>query len=151
MKRLVFCGIVLMITSCATEKPNFSPLSTSFYSNTKGSDSNKNIFSSVDATVKENTTAAEISNLIATFPSFNNNALNDEITVLKYSLQNYLYAVGINNTSGKKKAIRNFERSYKKVQKLRKSLNNDENEILNRYLVRIKTNVSVIEDDTKGI
>ncbi len=151
MKRLVFCGIVLFTTSCATEKPNFSPLSASFYSDTKGSDSNKGTFTTINANLKGNTSASEISNLIATFPSFKNNALNDEITALKYNLQNYLYAIDVNNAGGKKKAIRNFEKSYKKVQQLRQYLNTDENEVLNRYLVRIKSNISVIEDYAKGI
>lgn len=150
MKQLFFCGIILIITSCATEKPNFSPLSSSFYSETKGSDSDRGAKNSIEISVKGNVNASEISNLIATFPNFKNTDLNSEITTLKYSLQNYLYAIDVNNPSGKKKAIRDFEKSYKKVQKLRQSLNVDDDEILNRYLVRLKTNISAIEDYIKG-
>lgn len=40
------------------------------------------------------------------------------------------------------KAERQFESSYKKLQKLRKFLSKDEDEVLNRYLVRIKINMS---------
>lgn len=150
MKRLFFCGIILIITSCATEKPNFSPLSSSFYSDTKGSDSDRGVKSSIEISVKGNVNASEISNLIATFPNFKNTALNSEITTLKYSLQNYLYAIDVNNPAGKKKAIKDFEKSYKKVQKLRQNLNGDDDEVLNRYLVRLKTNISAVEDYIKG-
>ncbi|MDR6158906.1 MULTISPECIES: hypothetical protein [Chryseobacterium] len=150
MKRLLFFGVLLIITSCATEKQNFSPLSTSFYSETKGSDSDKGTKNSIDINVKGNVNASEISNLIATFPKFKNTALNSEIITLKYSLQNYLYAIDADNLNGKNKALKDFEKSYKKVQKLRQNLNKDDDEILNRYLVRLKTNVSAIEDYIKG-
>ncbi|SEW38986.1 hypothetical protein SAMN05421841_2533 [Chryseobacterium wanjuense] len=150
MKRLLFFGVLTIITSsCATEKPNFSPLSTSFYSETKGSDSDRGAKNNIEINVKDNVNASEISNLIATFPQFKNTALNDEITSLKYSLQNYLYAIDANNASGKNRAIKNFEKSYKKIQKLRENLNKDDNEVLNRYLVRLKTNISAIEDSIK--
>ncbi len=150
MKRLLFFGVLLIITSCATEKQNFSPLSTGFYSETKGSDSDKGGKNNIDINVKGNVNASEISNLISTFPKFRNTALNSEITTLKYSLQNYLYAIDADNLNGKNKALKDFEKSYKKVQKLRQNLNKDEDEILNRYLVRLKTNVSGIEDYIKG-
>ncbi|AZA58889.1 hypothetical protein EG349_09495 [Chryseobacterium shandongense] len=149
MKRLLFFGVLIVITSCATEKQNFSPLSTSFYSESKGSDSDKGTKNSIDINVKSNVNASEISNLIATFPKFRNTALNTEIIALKYSLQNYLYAIDADNLSGKNKALKDFEKSYKKIQKLRQNLNKDDNEILNRYLVRLKTNVSAIEDYIK--
>ena len=150
MKRLLFFGVLLIITSCATEKPNFSPLSNSFYSETKGSDSDRGTKNSIEINVKENVNASEISNLIATFPKFKNTALNTEITTLKYSLQNYLYAIDANNVPGKNRAIKSFEKSYKKIQKLRQNLNKDDDEVLNRYLVRLKTNISVIENYIKG-
>jgi len=151
MKRLFFFGVLIIITSsCATEKPNFSPLSTSFYSETKGSDSDKGAKKGIEINVKENVNASEISNLIATFPQFKNTALNTEITTLKYSLQNYLYAIDANNVTGKNRAVKDFEKSYKKIQKLRQNLNKDDDEVLNRYLVRLKTNISAIEDSIKG-
>lgn len=150
MKRFLFFGVLLIIASCATEKPNFSPLSNGFYSETKTSDSDKGAKNSININVKGNVNASEISNLISTFPQFKNTALNSEITALKYSLQNYLYAIDADNMNGKNKAIKDFEKSYKKIQKLRTDLSQDDNEILNRYLVRLKTNVSAIEDYIKG-
>ncbi|REC60402.1 hypothetical protein DRF65_21320 [Chryseobacterium pennae] len=149
MKRLVFFGVLILLTSsCATEKLNLSPLSNNFYSDTKGSDSDRGSKKSFN--IKENVNASEISNIISTFPKFKNNGLNDEVASLKYSLQNYLYAIDANNSSGKSRALKSFEKSYKKIQKQRQSLDKDDDEVLNRYLVRLKTNISVIEDALPG-
>lgn len=151
MKRLVFFGVLIILTSsCATEKLNLSPLSNNFYSETKGSDSDRGSKKSFNINIKENVNASEISNLISTFPKFKNNGLNDEITSMKYSLQNYLYAIDANNSSGKSRALKSFEKSYRKIQKSRQSLDKDDDEVINRYLVRLKTNVSVIEDALSG-
>lgn len=151
MRQLFFFGILMALTSsCATEKLNFSPLSNSFYSDSKGSDSDRGLEKSIDINIRDNINASEISNMISTFPTFKNTALDNEITALKYSLQNYLFAIDADNISGKKKAVKNFEKSYKKVQRLRNTLNEDDNEVLNRYLVRLKTNISVIEDSIKS-
>lgn len=151
MRKLFFFGVLLLIiTSCATEKLNLSPLSNNFYSETKGSDSDRGAKKGFDINIKENVNASEISNLISTFPKFKNNGLNEEVTSLKYSLQNYLYAIDANNSAGKNRAVKSFEKSYKKIQKLRQQLNKDDDEVLNRYLVRLKTNISVIEDSLKG-
>lgn len=150
MRKLFFFGVLLIITSCATEKLNLSPLSNNFYSETKGSDSDRGAKKGFDINIKENVNASEISNLISTFPKFKNNNLNDEVTSLKYSLQNYLYAIDANNSAGKNRAVKSFEKSYKKIQKLRQQLDKDDDEVLNRYLVRLKTNISVIEDSLKG-
>lgn len=151
MKRLFFFGILFILTSsCASEKLNFSPLSNNFYSEAKGSDSDRGLKKSIDINIKENVNASEISNLISTFPKFKTASVNEEVVSLKYSLQNYLYAIDANNFSGKNRAIKSFEKSYKKIQKLRQLLPKDDDEILNRYLVRLKTNISVIEDSLKG-
>jgi len=146
MKKLSFIGILLvMITSsCATEKLNVSPMSNIFSGEKKGTSSDTN--KSITVNINENVNASEITNLVASFPKFKNSALNEEINILKYSLQNYLYAIDSGNISGKNKTIKDMEKSYKKIQQLRKYLNKDDDEVLNRYLVRLKTNITVIED-----
>ncbi|WP_315055047.1 hypothetical protein [Chryseobacterium indoltheticum] len=149
MRRLLFLGTLLLITSsCATEKLNLSPLSNTFSSDSKSVDSEDS--KSISINITENVNASEITNLISTFPKFTNSAVNNEVITLKYTLQNYLYAIAAGNTSGKNKTIKNLEKSYKNIQKLRKYLKKDEDEVLNRYLVRLKTNVTVIEDSVNG-
>ncbi|MFL9834571.1 hypothetical protein [Chryseobacterium terrae] len=145
MRRLLFLGILLLITSsCASEKLNLSPLSNTFSSDSKSADSEDS--KSISINITENVNASEITNLISTFPKFTNTAVNEEVSTLKYTLQNYLYAIENGNLSGKNKTIKSLEKSYKSIQKLRKYLKKDEDEVLNRYLVRLKTNITVIED-----
>lgn len=147
MKRLFFFGIfIITLSSCATEKLNVSPLSSNLYSEARRAESEISLDDKISINITENVNAAEITNLISTFPKFKNTALNEEINSLKYTLQNYLYAIDSNNISGKNKTFKNFEKSYKKIQKLRKYISKDEDEVLNRYLVRLKTNIAVIED-----
>jgi hypothetical protein len=148
MRRLLFLGTLILITSsCATEKLNLSPLSNTFSSDAKSDSENSK---SISINITENVNASEITNLISTFPKLSNTAVNDEVSTLKYTLQNYLYAIAAGNNSGKNKTIRNLEKSYKNIQKLRKYLKKDEDEVLNRYLVRLKTNITVIEDSVNG-
>lgn len=89
--------------------------------------------------------ASTISNLVSTFPKFRNDAVNREVSGLKKSLTNYLLAVRNFNQSDKIKSLELFEKYYKNIQKLRKFITNDDNEVLNRYMVKIKTNVSLLE------
>ncbi|CAD7802805.1 hypothetical protein CHRY9390_00981 [Chryseobacterium aquaeductus] len=145
MKQLFFYGLlILSISSCATEKPNVSPLSSNLYAESKKAEAESD--NSFSINIEQNINAAEITNLISSFPKFKNTALNEEVNSLKYTLQNYLYALDAGNISGKDKTLKNLEISYKKIQKLRKYLNKDDDAVLNRYLVRLKTNVTFIED-----
>jgi hypothetical protein len=122
-----------------------SPLSATFSGESKNTD-NKDLQEKFDFNIKKNVNAAEISNLITVFPKFSNTRLNSEVTLLKYGLQNYLFAIDSNSSDGKRKSLKKVEKSYKDIQNLRKFLNQEDNELINRYLVRIKTNIAVIED-----
>lgn len=131
--------------SCASEKPNFSPVDAFFGGGTASvneSKSNKN--SSFN--VKANVNASELSNLISTFPKLKNTAVNSEVVNLKGYLQNYLYALNDGSKKSQKTALKGYESSYKRLQKLRKYLNKTDDEVLVRYLARIKTNLTLIED-----
>lgn len=131
----------LFFCSCSTE--------TNFYSdNTFSNDflvvTKKNI------SLERITYTSQLSNLISTFPKFKNKAVNTEVIELKQNLMNYLYATNNSNDSDKKKYLKHFENNYKNVQKLRKTLGNDEDQILNRYLVKIKTNINLLEAAEKN-
>ncbi|PZU83695.1 MAG: hypothetical protein DI529_12320 [Chryseobacterium sp.] len=89
--------------------------------------------------------ASSISNLVSTFPKFRNDAVNREVGSLKNSLTDYLNAIREFNQSEKHKAIGDFEKYYKKIQKLRKFMTKDDDEVLNRYMVKIKTNINLLE------
>jgi hypothetical protein len=83
--------------------------------------------------------------LVSTFPKFRNDAVNREVSSLKNSLSDYLTAIRNFNQSDKHKSVEEFEKYYKKIQKLRKFLIKDDDEVLNRYMVKIKTNINLLE------
>ena len=89
--------------------------------------------------------ASSISNLVATFPTFRNDAVNKEINGLKIALTDYLIGIRNFDATQKQKSLNSFESRYKAIQKLRKNLNTDDDEVLNRYLVKIKTNMNLLE------
>lgn len=132
--------ILITFTSCAAEGYNLSPMSNGL----SPSNSNTKV-ENAEFSLDKNINASEISQLISTFPDFRNDAVDSEISKLKVHLTNYLQATKAYNTRGKERSIEDIEVCYKKLQKLRKFLDADHNEILNRYLVRIKTNISEIE------
>jgi hypothetical protein len=131
--------------SCASEKPNFSPVDTFFGGGTAAVKENKTA-KTATFNVKANVNAAEVSNLISTFPKLKNTAVNSEVANLKGFLQNYLYALNDGSKKAQKNALKGYENSHKQLQKLRKFLNKTDDEILVRYLSRIKTNITLIED-----
>lgn len=140
--RLSYCLIILLLISCSVEKINFSPIGDSAE---KSSDNQSNY----TLTERKNLIfySSEITNLIATFPKFKNDAVNYEVAVLKLHLKDYLGAMEEYNLKGLKTAEKKFEKSYKNLQKLRKYLQKDEDEVLNRYLVRIKINMSQLNSN----
>ena len=138
--------IICVFWSCATEKGNTSPVTIGNSSIEKKPDESENI----SIKILENANAAEISNLLSTFPVFSKKEINTEISILKFSLQNYLYALNAGDMKAKDSQLKGMQRSYRKIQKIRKHLSIDENDILNRYLVRIKTNIAVIENSLNG-
>ncbi len=89
--------------------------------------------------------ASSISNLVSTFPKFRNDAVNREVGALKTSLTSYLNAIRDFNFSDKRKSMDEFEKYYKKIQKLRKFMTKDDDEVLNRYMVKIKTSINLLE------
>ncbi len=140
MRKSNFCYILLLLlaVSCSAEKINLSPIGTmSSSSEIYSYRERKNLI----------VYSSEISNLITSFPKFKNDAVNEEVGKLKYYLKDYIGAMEAYNMNGLNTSQRNFEKSYKKLQKLRKYLNKDDDQVLNRYLVRIKTNMTFLESN----
>lgn len=129
--------LLLLFLSCSVEKINLSPVSERF---ADSADKKMNY----SLTERKNLIfySSEITGLIGSFPRFRNDAVNKEVVNLKYHLKDYISAMEEYNINGLNNAHRKFEKSYKKLQKLRRYLNQDEDEVLNRYLVRIKINMS---------
>ena len=132
----------LFLISCSTEKVNLSPISDNL--------ENNHIFSSgTSRSLKETTRdinyASELSNLMSSFPKFQNDAVNIEVKQLKKSGNNYLIGWKKYNVKMKSEALYDLKKSYKKLQKLKKYMKTEDSEVLNRYLVRIKTTLTMLE------
>ncbi|MGC4129064.1 MAG: hypothetical protein QM564_05760 [Bergeyella sp.] len=141
-KIFLYCAALSALVSCTTEKINLSPVEDSYLSFT-GELQYKN--TSYTERTDQINYAAEITNLIASLPKFTNDAVNAEADKLKYFLKDYIGGMEAYNLQGMEKSYNNYQKSYKKLQKLKPYLNQDEADVLNRYLVRIKTSMNILE------
>ncbi len=132
--KLLVILIISLVSSCSTS----SSVSDDLHS---GAVSDSFAYLSPEAIVY----ASSISNLVSTFPKFRNDAVNREVSALKTSLTSYLNATRDFNVSGKRKSMDDFEKYYKKIQKLRKFMTKDDDDVLNRYMVKIKTSINLLE------
>ena len=142
MKRyLSILFLTSLLISCTVDKVNLSPLSSSF----SGYSSTSNLVHSTSKSMETVSYTSELSNLISEFPAFSNNKMNMEIQKLKTNITDYIYAVKSNNSLDQKSAYKQYSDSYKNIQKLKSELPPEEIELLNRFLVKIKTNISLID------
>jgi hypothetical protein len=133
----------LLLSSCATEKVNLSPISANFSNNS--SRLSADTFENTGNNVEFIKYSSDLTNICSTFPKFGNQDVNKEISRLKFNISEYIFAVKEHNKVGKEKAFYNYEKSYKKIQRLRSELNKDEQILLNRFMVNIKTNITLLE------
>lgn len=136
-----------IVISCNTEKINLSPIDTSSIAS---SFSNAKISNSTTYTQRVDNIgyASEITNTSAMLPKFGNEKVNNEVEKFKFYLKEYIHGMEAGNTKGMERAYTQYEASYKTLQILKLKLSSDEAEILNRYLVRTKTNMSNLENNS---
>lgn len=143
LKRLGLVSCILAV-SCSVEKVNLSPTS-NFLSNAMDKKTLSRVPENMETKADFIKYSSEITNCFHTISTFSDKNTNQEVDALKYNISEYIYAIKEHNTLGKEKAFYRYETSYKKIQKLKKKLPSDEQEILNRFLVKIKTNVYLIK------
>ena len=136
-----FC---LLLVSCSVEKVSVSP-ATALLSEVSY-DTFTDAADDIETKIEFINYSSEINNAFQnSLISFSKKEVNEEVLALKFTISEYLYAVKEHNMIGKEKSFFNYEKSYKKLQKLKNKLNPEEQDILNRFLVKIKTNISLIE------
>lgn len=138
-----FCVALIATASCSSEKVTLSPLYDSV------ADGKPVIDAGITSQSKDRKAeifyASELVNHLSTMPKFKNDALNREVGVLKHNVKEFVYAVQAYNLAGRERSLANIAKSYRKIQKMRSFLHPDENEVINRYLVRIKSNINNLE------
>lgn len=135
--------ITILWTSCSVEKLNLSPLSNSLTSN----QSVYTISSKTSESINTINYTSELSNLLSEFPIFSNKTMNAEIYKLKLHITDYLYAIKQKDFISKNDAYELYKKSFVEIQKKKEVLPEDEKELLNRFMAKVKTSVSLIESE----
>ncbi|SDE43291.1 hypothetical protein SAMN05421544_10936 [Riemerella columbipharyngis] len=132
----------LICFSCSVEKVNLSPLSKEL-SKEKIEENTKELINT-DSIDKIRYTS-DITNTMAEIPEFQYIKINSAIAQMKQSLSDYIYARKANDQKAKYAALNEIKEGYRLIQKLRKMLSRDDDAKLNVYLVKIKTDISMLE------
>lgn len=138
----LFFSLVLW-TSCSVEKINLSPLANSF----SGYSSSSNFAEKANQSVNTINYTSELSNLLAEFPVFSSKNLNSEIYRLRLCITDYIFAIKQRDVIGKNDAYELYKKTYINIQKLKTKLPDDELELLNRFMAKVKTNITLIESE----
>lgn len=138
--RIVF--LVVLFSSCSAEKVSLSPMNNALYGDSFVSKNFNEINEKRDLYFH----IAEMTNTLSRLPLLEDKKINDQIRVLKFNLKEYAYATKAQNMIGRERALKSIEKSYKKIQNRRKFLNEKDNETMNRYLVRVKSHITKLEE-----
>lgn len=138
----------LFVVSCSVETMNTAPISqkqkpSSIYAQEISTP--MDLYSNTKISLEQVKYTSDITNTISDFPTFSNKKLNEQIRVLKFNLQEYVYAIKNHNPKGKEFALKKYTQAIKKIQDMKSQLNPDEAELINRLLVKVKTNITMLE------
>lgn len=135
-------GLSLLLASCSVEKVNLSPTS--------------NLIGKIDSETPHKISQnivdkmdiahyfSQVTNAFSEIPTYSKNTVNEEISILKFNIMEYFYAIQEGNALGEERALADYKNSYRKLQKLKQKLSVEEEESLNRFLVNVKTNISLV-------
>ena len=141
-RRLGILGGLLLATSCSVEKENLSP-TTSIFDEIQ-SYTPKNIQQEIENQSNFILYSSEITNSFKAVKNLSYPIINSEISNLQFYITEFIYATQASHID-KEKAFSKYEKAYKKVQKLKNKLPDEEQQRLNQFLVKVKTNMSLIE------
>ena len=136
-------GGLLLATSCSVEKENLSP-TTSIFDEIQ-SYTSKNIQQEIENQSNFILYSSEITNSFKAVKNLSYPIINSEISNLQFYITKFIYATQAYNDIDKEKAFSKYEKAYKKVKKLKNKLPDEEQQRLNQFLVKVKTNMSLIE------
>lgn len=141
MKKLILNIFVLFLStlSCSSENINLSPVSATV------ADLETDSALLFDDKKKIIIYSSEITNLSASYPKSKNDAVNREFAQLRIYLKDYVQSIETNESSKRAAALGKIQKSFKNLQNLRKYLSIREDEVLNRYMVRIKSNLAKLQ------
>lgn len=136
------CVFVIMVSSCSVEKVNLSPI-TGVISQV-GVITPEKVMEGIEHQSKFVLYSSEITNSFRSVEDLSDKKVNIEVSNLKFYVTEFLYATKVHNTVARERALYKYEKYYKKVQNMKDKLSDEEQEILNRFLVKVKTNISLM-------
>ncbi|MDL1913241.1 MAG: hypothetical protein FDW93_01765 [Bergeyella sp.] len=141
-KLAYFCVVVSFIHSCTAEKVNFFPAKGGSEANAKVKVLNHRA-EGKPSEISFYTQA--LTQACSSIPEFNDSRINSLTFDLKNLTKDYIYGIKSNDLAVKRRALTKIENIYKSIQKNRQYLNENENTIINRHLVKIKNSVDRLE------
>jgi len=88
---------------------------------------------------------SDISEMISISTNFHNPDIDSEMKDLKVALQYYIYSIIDGDINKKINSYKEYARSYNQLQILKEHLSDDDIEIMDQYLIRIRVNVNSLE------
>ncbi|MDY3316177.1 hypothetical protein PG630_02490 [Riemerella anatipestifer] len=141
----LFIFATFLVVSCSVEQVNLSPFSQEIVSKGQVKVSYDTVVMNAGVSLDQVKYASELSTAADKLPRFSDSAINEHIDSIKFNVSEYLYALREHNENRKVRTLNGLQKSYKKLQRLRKKLSLEEDEMLNFYLVKIKTNITLLE------
>ena len=136
---LAIATLLLSLASCRTETQSVSAINGKAVSGVIANNT-KDPVQSVDEKINNAKYKANVSNLLVEMPNISKD-INPELSTLKGSIEQYLQA----EKTQQEQSYKKYMDSYKAVQNKMYLLTSSQQEYINRYLVPIKTNMSLLK------
>lgn len=141
-KLILFILLSVIIVSCSAEK-------IAFFSETNSKQNLINFQKDVSQNVNKVNYMSELSDIVSYIPEFKNEKLNKVIEKTKFDITDYVYAIREYNRVGEERSFDRLQSDFKKLTKFKNLMSEDEYEVLMRYLVKIKSNISLLKSNQK--
>lgn len=89
--------------------------------------------------------AAKATHLLSELPEFKIPKVEGEVKKIKQTTLEYIDAVKKSDAIKRKAALKQFSVSLQNIQKLKKTIPEEQGELLDRYVTQVKTNISRID------
>ncbi len=137
---LVLILSLLIVFSCSVET-NLAKLTESAPKESIG----MNMINLANVSVEKTKYTSELTNSIDGIKEVENYEINRQNKLLHFYVTDYIYAMKEQNWVGKDKAYVNIQKCTKKLQKLKTGISQDDKDWMDRYLTKIKTNITMLE------
>lgn len=139
---LVFV-LLMTIVSCSVEQVNLSPAQSSYKEKVIGFQ--KEVASDIEGV----NYMSELSDIVSYIPQFKNDKVNQHIEKMKIDITEYIYAVREYNRVGEERYFDRLQSDFKKISKFKNLMSDDEYQLLTSYLVKVKSNISLLKSKQK--